>query len=50
MTTMKTEKKQNDRKAPAAGQRTLPAQMLEQVAGGREYLTITLHDVLIGGY
>ncbi len=50
MTTTKTEKKHNDRKAASAGLRTLSAQTLEEVAGGREYLTISLHDVLIGGY
>ncbi len=48
--TSKTEKKQIDQKTTPADLRTLPAQKLKEVAGGRGYLTFTLRDVIIGGY
>jgi hypothetical protein len=50
MSKTNTEKKVIDRKSSLAGLRTLSTQTLQEVAGGRGYLTYTLHDVLISGY
>ncbi len=49
MKKMNRERKEIDRKNSLARLRTLAAQTLEEVAGGREHLTYTLHDVLISG-
>lgn len=50
MTTTKTEKKANDRKTLTGGLRTLSAQTLEEVSGGRQYLSYTFHEAFIGSY
>jgi hypothetical protein len=49
MRKLNTEKKLMDRETSHAYLRTLSAQTLQQVAGGRGYLTYTLRDDLISG-
>jgi hypothetical protein len=50
MSKMKTEKKLIDRKNSLVRLRTLSTQTLQEVAGGRGYLTYTFHDAFISGY
>ncbi len=50
MSKLNTERKPIDRKIFLARLRTLSAQTLEEVAGGREHITYTIHETFISGY
>jgi len=50
MNKMNIEKKPIDRKNSLDRLRTVSAQTLEEVAGGREYLHYTFDHTYIGGY